>query len=172
MVTHELDLMLQAGVASVSPFDKEVKSLRAVVTVSIVVEAKPSYTPEELWQAVEDDLLSSLKVLVKSKMAVRVVRSLQRDNKLMILQSYAENEAKAEAEGKKLEELLKKKNVEPAKLSEEDKPSQSEAAVPDDPSAPVPQVQSPSNRTLLLILIGMFALYIYLKLNPLKSALS
>ena len=59
-----------------------------MLQIGVMVAKKEGYSLGELLGIIRPDIVSSLKIMIKSKMSIRVLRSIYTQEQILILQSF------------------------------------------------------------------------------------
>lgn len=82
------------------------------MAVGVIVAKKESYSIGELFDLIKPDVVSSLKIMIKSKMSIRVLRSIFTQEQVLVLHSFVAKVEDVAGEEKKLDDLLGKEPAE------------------------------------------------------------
>lgn len=84
----ELDIFFTPAQLNPETFDNSYRQIRCVLQVGVMVAKKDSYSIGELFDIIKPDVVSSLKIMIKSKMSIRVLRSIFIQQQILVLQSF------------------------------------------------------------------------------------
>jgi hypothetical protein len=72
---NDIEIFFEPAEIAAKEFDDKYREVRFKVPLGIIINNKKNYTVASLYQFLVDDVLNSLKIMIKSSLSIRVLKA-------------------------------------------------------------------------------------------------